>query len=162
MKMHRIFTGLMAICLLSFAPVIGQGMGGGLNLQTQSEDEAEGPIIVFEETEYQLGQFQQGETVSFEYKFSNAGSEELVVEHVKPSCSCSKLEWTETALQPGESGEIQVAIDTKDKMGEQTKYFTVIYNGNPGVERLKVYFQIDAPEGDVEEEEHIQTGQGLN
>lgn len=133
--MLRIFSGLVAICLLTCTTAFAQ-----LNLLTESE--VEGPAISFEQTEFQLGDFEEGELVEFTFHFTSSGSEELVVEHVKPSCACSTLEWTEDPVAPGESGEIRAAIDTKGKSGEQTKYFTVIYNGNPGVERLKVHFNI--------------------
>ncbi len=119
---------------------VAQTFGNGnLNLSTNKGE----PSIEFENSTIELGIFNKGDTVVFDILFNSTGEEDLEVEHVKPSCSCSDLTWTETPIPKGRSGTIHAEIDTKDmEIGEKTKYFTVIYNGNPGVERVTVKFEL--------------------
>ena len=128
--------------LVALVSLIGLGtlQAQGLNLQVEPKSD-EGAMIEFEKTDYDLGDFTQGEEITIDIPFKSVGSEDLEVEHVKPSCSCSELTWTEKPLASGQSGNIHAQIATDEmEVGEKTKYFTVIYNGNPGVERVKVRF----------------------
>ena len=115
------------------------------------DDPADPTIIQFEQSEYDLGTFKAGEIVKAVFKFKNVGDANLIIDTVKPSCKCSVLKWTETTIKPGGSGEVSAEIDTADKEGEQVKYFTVLYNGNPPVERVTLKFVVTAPEGAVEQ-----------
>lgn len=139
-----------AFCAILFGSLLYTGglsaqFGSGLKLESGSED-AEGPMIEFESTDINLGTFSQGETVVLDISFKSVGSDPLEVDRVKPSCSCSTLEWTEDAIPPGESGKLHAEIDTGEMMelGEKTKYFVFFYNGNPGVERVTVTFTLEA------------------
>jgi len=139
----RIQFAVFLLALLFCAPLGAQTLGSGeLNLSTSKGE----PAIEFENSTVELGTYKKGDVVTLDITFKSSGGEDLEVEHVKPSCSCSDLTWTETALAPGESGTIHAEIDTKDmEAGEKTKYFTVIYNGNPGVERVTVKFDLKEP-----------------
>lgn len=117
-----------------------------------SEDDPADPTsITFEKSEYDLGTVVAGEIVKASFKFKNTGDADLIIDTVKPSCKCSVLKWTETKIKPGGTGEVSAEIDTADKEGEQVKYFTVLYNGNPPVERVTLKFVVTAPEGAVEQ-----------
>lgn len=112
-----------------------------LNLQSEGSDAL--TLMEFEHTEYDLGTIKAGEVVKGTFKFKNIGKADLLIENVKPSCVCTTLEYPEEPLKPGQSGEIYAEIETDDKHGDQVKYFTVIYNGNPPVERVKLIFSIE-------------------
>ena len=142
-QIGRSTFALLCLTLLFGGSMSAQTFGGGeLNLKTSKGE----PAIEFENNTVELGTFKKGDVVTLDIKFKSTGGEALEVEHVKPSCSCSDLTWTETELAPGESGNIHAEIDTKDMdAGEKTKYFTVIYNGNPGVERVTVKFELKEP-----------------
>ena len=135
MKLRFYFPMLIA-CLLFSLQATAQ-----LNLHSESSDEL--TLMEFEHSEYDLGVIKAGEIVKGTFKFKNIGKSDLLIEHVKPSCVCTTLEFPEDAIKPGETGEIYAEIDTKDKEGEQIKYFTVIYNGNPPVERVKLIFIVE-------------------
>lgn len=138
---------LVAIMLMTTQFVAAQAT---LNLSGGSDPE-DPTMIAFEKTEYDLGTFKAGEVVHAVFKFKNAGDANLVIEMVKPSCTCTKLEWTQGVIKPGGGGEVVADIDTAEKEGEQTKYFTVIYNGNPPVERVTLKFLVAAPDGAAEQ-----------
>jgi len=122
------------------------GGGGGLNLQPEPTG-TDGQVITFEETHYELGTYQQGDVVELKVPFKSTGSEALEVTNVKPSCACSKLEWTDSPIPPGQEGAMEATIDTHDmEPGEKTKYFMFMYDGDPGVERVKVTFVLEGGE----------------
>ncbi|MEM1000741.1 MAG: DUF1573 domain-containing protein [Bacteroidota bacterium] len=135
----RVYFGLFCAFLLLAVAVPAQPVlqlnGGG------TSDEL--TLLEFEQSTYDLGTVKQGEVVKGSYKFKNIGKADLLIENVKPSCVCATLEFPEDVIPPGKGGEIYAEIDTSDKEGEQVKYFTVIYNGNPPVERVKLVFVVE-------------------
>lgn len=146
--MEKTFRALLLVAFLLFVGNLASAQvlntGGG-------DDPADPTIIEFEKTEYDLGTFKAGEIVKAVFKFKNVGDADLIIDTVKPSCKCSVLKWTEATVKPGGTGEVSAEIDTADKEGEQVKYFTVLYNGNPPVERVTLKFMVMAPDGAVEQ-----------
>lgn len=138
---------LVAVCMIwgqfAAAQAVFNPAGG--------DDPNEPTIIQFEQSVYDLGTFKAGEPVKAVFKFKNVGDADLIVENVKPSCKCTSLEYTETAIKPGGSGEVRAEIDTADMVGEKEKSFAVIYNGNPPVEHVTLKFTVLAPEGAAEQ-----------
>jgi len=113
---------------------------GQLNLNA-GEPGAE-TVIEFEQTVIDLGEIEYGDTAKFIFRFKNAGEADLLIDNVKPSCTCTSLIYPEKAIAPGETGEIIANIDTEDKEGPQSKWLMVFYNGNPPVERLTLHFSV--------------------
>lgn len=114
-----------------------------------SSDDPGVTMIEFEQTEMDLGEIKAGEMAIAEFKFRNTGEDVLIIDNVKPSCACASLEYTEEPIQPGGEGRIYTEITTDDKSGDQIKYFTVFYNGNPPVERVQLTFHVIPAEGDA-------------
>ena len=80
------------------------------------------------ETSYDFGNIDAGDIVKHTYRFKNTGSEPLKLTRVKASCGCTTPSWTKEAIEPGEEGFIEVAFNTRGKMGPQRK--TVVVTGN--------------------------------
>jgi hypothetical protein len=141
-RLNRVLLLTAALLLMAF-PAFSQGTlnGGG------GDDPADPTVIEFEKLEYDLGTFKAGEPVKAHFTFKNAGDADLIVETVKPSCSCTALTWTEKPIKPGGTGVIDAEIDTADMEGEKEKSFAVMYNGNPPVERVVLKFTVLAAEG---------------
>ena len=77
--------------------------------------QVKGPGILFQNTFYDAGSI-KGSTASsirYEYHFENNGNEMLKIEKVKPSCSCSVVNFAKKEYAPGEKGFIDVTL----KMG---------------------------------------------
>ena len=85
----------------------------------------------FEETKFDFGDVDEGETVSHVYEFVNTGDEPLVISNAKGSCGCTVPKWPKTPIPPGETGEIQVEFNSKGKSGKQTKRVTITANTDP-------------------------------
>jgi hypothetical protein len=142
MKIRFYFSALF-VCLLLASSVQAQAV---LKLNGSSGQTDDLTLIEFEKETYDLGTFQAGEFVKGSFVFKNIGDGDLLIENVKPSCACATLEYPEDVIKPGGTGIIYAEIDTADKEGEQIKYFTVIYNGNPPVERVKLIFTVEPAE----------------
>lgn len=143
--MERLTRALLLMAILLFT-TLGATAQGVLNTGN-GDDPADPTIIAFEKTEYDLGTFKSGDIVKIVVPFKNAGDADLIIDTVKPSCKCTSLIYPETPIKPGGTGEIKAEIDTAEMVGDETKWFAVLYNGNPPMERVTVKFKVSPHEG---------------
>lgn len=98
--------------------------------------------INFAESTFDFGEIMEGEVVEHIYKFSNTGSEPLIISNAKGSCGCTVPEWPKEPIPVGGSGEIMVRFDSKNKGkvggNAQTKTVTVSANTDPADTRLYI------------------------
>jgi len=94
--------------------------------------------VKFDETEFDFGTVEMGEKVEHVYKFTNSGDEPLTISNAKGSCGCTVPQWPKEPIAPGESGEILVSFDTKNKPNKQTKTVTITANTEPAQTFLKI------------------------
>ncbi|MEL7021356.1 MAG: DUF1573 domain-containing protein [Bacteroidota bacterium] len=87
--------------------------------------------ITFAETEFNFGTVTEGEKVSHTYSFTNTGAEPLILSNAKGSCGCTVPQWPKEPIAPGESGEITVEFNSKNKKGQRNQKVTVTANTNP-------------------------------
>lgn len=80
---------------------------------------------------HEYGTINAGEKVSHSFKFTNTGSEPLVISNCKGSCGCTVPVCPTTPIPPGGKGEIPVEFDSKGKNGPDTKTVTITANTNP-------------------------------
>jgi Protein of unknown function (DUF1573). len=121
--MKRIAT----ICTLLVAFVCGSA-------SAQQNSKAE---FKFEKETHDFGKVPQNKPVSYEFTFTNVGTEPIIISEVKPSCGCSVAEFTKTPVKPGETGKIKVTYDAKVKQ-PFTKNFTVRSNTKTPVKTLYI------------------------
>lgn len=94
------------------------------------------PVFKFETEEYNFGTVKQGEVVNYEFKFVNAGKENLVINQANGSCGCTVPNFTKDPVKPGESGTIKVTFNSTGKSGPQDR--TVTLNSNAGTKILRL------------------------
>jgi hypothetical protein len=63
--------------------------------------------LKFETTEHDFGSQPQGKPVTYEFGFTNTGSEPVVLENVKASCGCTTPTWTKEPVMPGKKGSVK-------------------------------------------------------
>ncbi len=92
-----------------------------------------GPIttIAFDKKEFDFGTVKENVLSNTTFKFTNTGTADLLVSNAIGSCGCTSPEWPEKPIKPGETGEIKVQFDSKDKFGTQVKTVTVKTNTEP-------------------------------
>ncbi|MCS7074947.1 MAG: DUF1573 domain-containing protein, partial [Bacteroidia bacterium] len=76
------------------------------------EELANAPKITFEKTEMNGGQIFQGEKLQYQFKFTNTGKQDLVIESVKASCGCTATAPEEKVVKPGQSSVINATFDS--------------------------------------------------
>lgn len=106
------------------------------------------PFIAFEEPEHDFGRIIEGESVSFNFIFTNTGKQDLVIADVSTSCGCTVPSYPKSAIRPGESGSVKIAFNSKGRKGYQTKTIVVVANTQPNVTQLKIKAQVVAPGAD--------------
>jgi len=75
--------------------------------------------LVFENDSFDLGEMVQGDKRNLTFKFTNEGTEDIKIDFATGSCGCTVPDWPRKTFKPGESGEITVEYDSKDKEGLQ-------------------------------------------
>lgn len=97
----------------------------------ESDDLADLPVIHFEKTTHDFGELMEGERVSYIFKFTNKGKEDLIISDVSTSCGCTVASFPKDPLKPGEEGKLEVVFDSKGERGYQSKSITVLTNSQP-------------------------------
>ena len=87
-----------------------------------------GPEITFESETIDYGEVAQNSDGSRVFKFTNTGDAPLVIKNAKSSCGCTVPKNPEGPIAPGESGEIVVLYDTKNRVGQFRKTITLTTN----------------------------------
>ena len=72
----------------------------------------EGASITFAETEHDYGTMKPGADGTYDFVFTNNGSEPLILNNVRSSCGCTVPEWPKEPIPAGEQGVIKVRYNT--------------------------------------------------
>ncbi len=92
---------------------------------------AKGPVVTFETLVLDYGTIAHNADGNREFKFTNTGSEDLIISSCSGSCGCTVPECPKDVYGPGESGVIKVKYAT-DRVGQFTKNVTVNSNATNG------------------------------
>lgn len=87
--------------------------------------------MTFNETTFDFGAVNEGELVAHTYSFTNTGSEPLVLSDAKGSCGCTVPKWPREPIAPGQTADITVEFNSKNKKGKRNQKVTVTANTNP-------------------------------
>ena len=97
-------------------------------------------------TVWNFGEINQGESPEFTFLFKNNGNEPMIISNAKGSCGCTVPVWPKEPIPPGETGEISVKFNSKNKQGAQNKTVTLTANTTPPTTKLRVTGQINVPQ----------------
>ena len=101
--------------------------------------------IEFEESEFDFGTIDEGEKVSHTYKFTNTGSEPLIIKDAKGSCGCTVPTYPKEPIMPFESAQIEIRYAT-NRLGKFSKTVTLTTNEVGEKHVLKVQGEVLKPE----------------
>lgn len=94
-----------------------------------------GPLtsIIFDRNQIDFGTAQEGQVITRIFKFTNSGSEPLILSEPKASCGCTaaKFKNNKKVYNPGETGEVIVTFTTKNKKGKRNQKVTITANTRP-------------------------------
>ena len=91
--------------------------------------------IDFKEVEHVFGEVPKGDVAKYKFTFKNTGTAPLVIEEVKPSCSCTVPTYSKEPIAPGETGFVETSMEAKN-IGIFKKSVTVTMNTDPRVHIL--------------------------
>lgn len=78
-----------------------------------------GAKISFVEKSHDFGTIKEANgPVSYEFEFKNVGNEPLVILSATASCGCTRPEYPEKPINPGEKGKIKVTYNPVGRPGE--------------------------------------------
>lgn len=103
---------------------------------TDTTKTANSAAITFQKNNYDFGKIKEGEKVTHEFKFTNNGSEPLIISNATASCGCTVPEYPKEPIAPGKSGVIKVVFDSTGKPGMQNKVVSVTSNANPALTEI--------------------------
>ena len=130
-----VLIGLLLIAGVSFAQTDKKGKSAAASTTTASAE----PEFKFEVEEYNFGTVKQGEKVEHEFRFTNAGTEPLIISNVQSTCGCTVPDWPKEPIQKGETAGIKVVFNSAGKTGLQNRPITIFSNAktSPKVVHLK-------------------------
>lgn len=66
------------------------------------------------------------------FKLTNDGSEAVTIDSVIVNCDCTSLYFTDSTLQPGDTGDVRIQFNTRKFFGETSRAVRVYWRGeNP-------------------------------
>lgn len=87
-----------------------------------------GPKIRFAHETYDFGQVKQGEIVKHAFLVMNDGDDTLKISNVVTSCGCTAFDLAKRELMPGETVTLTVEFNSHGRIGQQTKYISIMSN----------------------------------
>jgi hypothetical protein len=87
-----------------------------------------GPKIACDEPTYNFGQQSPSQKVEHTFVVRNEGDLTLEIGNVRTSCGCTVANVSDKMLEPGESTDVVVVLDLKNRKGRQHKVITVECN----------------------------------
>lgn len=103
---------------------------------------ANGPSLHIDR-EVQLAAQTKGQPVKTTIAFTNSGDAPLTIAEVETPCGCTKAKLDRAQLAPGESGNIEVAIDTTRLSGTYDKTLKIRSNDATAPTRnLRIRFDL--------------------
>ena len=100
----------------------------------------------FEQTTFDFRETTEGEVIEHTFSFTNTGKKPLLISNAKSTCGCTVPSWPRKAIMPGDSGEIEVKFNTKNKVGQQIKTVTITANTYPSNNTVYVKGYVNAKE----------------
>ncbi len=97
----------------------------------------------FTEVAHNFGTIQQDTKNTKIFKFTNTGSEPLIIEDAKGSCGCTVPKFPKEPIKPGATGEIEVVYSPGKQQGAQTKTVTITANTSPITTTLNISANVE-------------------
>lgn len=97
------------------------------------------PKINFETSSHDFSEIKEVDgPVTFIFKFTNIGTEPLILQNVRASCGCTTPKWTKEPVLPNAEGEIAVTYNPRNRPGSFRKTITVTSNSESKTDYLTI------------------------
>ena len=100
--------------------------------------------IAFPVMEHNFGKVMQNSENTYVFKFTNSGSEPLVISNAQGSCGCTVPSYPKEPIAPGATGNIDVVYKPGKQENAQQKQVTVVANTEPKQTILRIKANVHA------------------
>lgn len=90
------------------------------------------PKLKLTKNQHDFGNVEEGKLVEIKIGLKNTGKSVLEIQDVKTSCGCAAALVSSKKLNPGESGNIRIELDTANREGIFTRTVTIFSNDPTG------------------------------
>ena len=88
------------------------------------------PVIKFNKPVQHLGFVTKGDTLHFQYAFTNTGNQPLVISDTKVQCSCTTVQKPDAPILPSKQGIIKATFITTGAIDRQDRTIIVTCNAS--------------------------------
>lgn len=110
----------LAICFIS-------GLAISQTATPAAAETKSGPIMTLSSDVVDYGEIMQNADPVRKLKFTNTGTEPLIIKNAQGSCGCTIPIWPKEPIMPGETSEIEIHYAT-DRIGQIMKTVTITTN----------------------------------
>ena len=91
----------------------------------------------FEKETHDFGKIPLNKPVTYEFKFTNVGTEPIIISKVESNCGCTVPQYTQAPIKPGEEGSISVTYNASS-VSHFSKSVRVFSNAKTPIKSLYV------------------------
>lgn len=102
--------------------------------------------ISFESEIHDFGNIRRGDTVKYNFKFNNTGTDALLIKDASSGCDCTIPKWSNEPIKPGDSSAISITFISDEEGGNQVKEITVTTNTKIPIKVLRLTGYVDYSE----------------
>ena len=109
------------------------------NVNKSTDETVRVPVLSLEETSHDFGTIGENDgSAEHLFKFVNTGNAPLTISRVTASCGCTKPEWSQAPVEPGQEGYIIISYNPVGRLGNFNKNAIVYTNEEGGYKRHKL------------------------
>ena len=101
------------------------------------------PEISFDEKVIKYNKVKAGQTLGFNFIYTNTGTEPLVISSINVSCNCTKFSFSEKPTLPNQKDTIHVTFNTNGKYGWQDRELIIHSNAKNSPEKIRFKGMVD-------------------
>jgi hypothetical protein len=102
--------------------------------------------ITFEKMDHDFGEVMQDSENKYKFKFTNTGSNPLIISSAQGSCGCTVPSYPKEPIAPGKTGEIEVVYSPGKQENAQSKTVTLVANTEPSTTVLNIKAFVKKPQ----------------
>jgi len=106
--------------------------------ETEVEDNTPKTSISFNKMEHDFGNVKQDTENKHIFKFTNTGSEPLIIKSATGSCGCTVPTYPKEPIAPGATGNIEVVYSPGKQVAQQNKTVSIVANTEPSTIVLNI------------------------
>ena len=95
------------------------------------------PVFSWVATAFDFGKIQKDVPVSYEFEFTNTGTDPLIISTVQASCGCTVTDYSKEPIPAGEKGFVKATYNAV-KLGVFSKTVTINANTEDAVVQLTI------------------------